>query len=96
MFFTQNMGLNLTANNKMPPTGCLAYSRGTLLTSVKIQHDWTLQLASPSSQKYVFSFPKCMLLLHTTADITFQCIIDLALSLTLRVFQLGALDKLQE
>lgn len=68
----------------MPPTSCLAYTRGTLLPWVKILHVWTsLQFASPSFQKYVFYFPIYMLLLHTTADISFQRIIDVVLSLTL-------------
>lgn len=36
MIFTQNMELNFITYNMMPPTGCLAYSRGWLWSWVKV------------------------------------------------------------
>lgn len=85
MNFMQNMGPNSNVNKKKFTSGCLACSRQMLLPWSKSNLRISLQFASASFQIYMFCFHKYMLLLHSTADISFQTITGVVLSLTLGV-----------
>lgn len=83
MIFMHNTGRNYNINKKNLASGCLACSRQMLLPWSKSSLLTSSQFASAFFQNYVFRFHKYMLFLHSTADISFQTLTGVVLSLTL-------------